>query len=70
MGNDKPSYVALINQTINTINKAKNITGSMKQQAIRFYHWLGEYLPDVDRETVLKYREYEALLREKGILQW
>ena len=70
MNRELANYVALINQTIKTINNAKAITGSMKQQAIRFYHWLGEYLPDVDQETKFKYREYEALLREKGILRW
>lgn len=70
MNRELANYVSLINQTIKTINNAKAITGSMKQQAIRFYHWLGEYLPDVDRETQFKYREYEALLREKGILKW
>ena len=70
MNRELANYVALINQTIKTINNAKVITGFMKQQAIRFYHWLGEYLPDVDQETKFKYREYEALLREKGILKW
>ena len=66
---NKASYVALINQTIKTLNDKKAITGSVKQQAIRFYHWLGEYLPDVDRETKNKYKEYEQYLRKAGILE-
>lgn len=70
MTRELPDYTALIRQTVKTLNDAKVITSSMKQQAIKFYHWLGEYLPEVNQETRIKYKEYEALLREKGILKW
>lgn len=70
MNNELADYTPLIRQTIRTLNDAKMITSSMKQQAIRFYHWLGEYLPESNQETRFKYREYETLLREKGILKW
>ena len=64
MTKELADYTSLIRQTV------KMITPSMKQQAIRFYHWLGEFLPEVNQETRFKYREYESLLREKGILKW
>lgn len=70
MESDKVNYVSLINQTIKTLSNKERITGAIKQQAIRFYHWLGEYLPDVDQETKNKYKEYEQYLRKAGILQW
>lgn len=67
---NEANYVALINQTIKTLSNKERITGATKQQAIRFYHWLGEYLPEVDTETKHKYKEYEQYLRKEGILQW
>lgn len=69
MSKDTITYVPLINQTINTLS-TKKITESVKQRAIKFYHFLGEFLPELDQETKLKYREYEKFLREKGILKW
>ncbi len=70
MSSELADYTALIRQTVKTLNDAKVITSSMRQQAIKFYHWLGEYLPEVNQETRFKYKEYETLLREKGILKW
>lgn len=70
MTRELADYTSLVRQTVKTLTDAKTITPAMKQQAIRFYHWLGEFLPEVNQETRFKYREYEALLREKGILKW
>lgn len=70
MTRELADYTSLVRQTVKTLTEAKTITPSMKQQAIRFYHWLGEFLPEVNQETKFKYKKYEALLREKGILKW
>lgn len=69
MNREAVNYVPLINQTINTLDN-KKVTGSVKQQAIRFYHFLGEFLPELDSETQRRYRDYETYLRKKGILKW
>lgn len=67
---NKANYTSLIRQTIKTLNEKKSLTGTTKQQALRFYFWLEEYLPECDRETCNGFREYTDVLRKKGILQW
>lgn len=70
MSNELPNYVPLIKQTIKTINEKNRLSPGQRQQALRFYFWLQEYLPGVDKETKNMYKEYEDLLRKKGVLQW
>lgn len=63
-------YTPLINQTIKTLNEKDNITVMQRQQALKFYHWLEEYMPEMNQATRFKFKEYENLLRKKGVLRW
>lgn len=70
MTSELPNYTSLIRQTIKTLGDKTRITPGQRQQALRFYFWLQEYLPGVDKETKNMYKEYEDFLRKKGVLQW
>lgn len=56
---------SLVDSTIKTINSKKNLTPSIKQQAIRFYFWCGDNTDESCKKEVTR---LERFLREKGIL--
>lgn len=61
-------FVPLIKSTITTLNSKKNITPSMKQQALRFLFYCQDNVGDADEDSKQAIKDYEHYLRQKGVL--